>query len=110
MVGRAIKRKGELTPLHQALHSLLRSWGIDGKIRERQTVDFWSQIVGSRIAEETESLRVENGKIFVRVRSSSWKTELVFMKPDIIKRLNQAVGSNVIKDIIFVGSRGGLRR
>jgi predicted nucleic acid-binding Zn ribbon protein len=105
-----MKRKGGVISLSKALHGLLRSWGLDGKIREHQTVDFWDQIVGPRIAEKTQSLRVEDGKMFVRVRTSSWKTELVFMKPDIIKRLNQAVGRKVIKDIIFVGSGEGSRR
>jgi predicted nucleic acid-binding Zn ribbon protein len=105
-----VKRKGRVISLSQALHGLLRSWGVDGKIREHQAVDFWGQIVGPRIAEETESLRVEDGKIFVRVRSSSWKTELVFMKPEIIQRLNRAVGRRVIEDIVFVGSGERPRR
>ncbi len=50
-------------------------------------------------------LRVEDGKVFVQVHSSSWRTELVFMKPDIVRRLNQKVGRRVIQDIIFVSVR-----
>lgn len=106
-MARAPDRKKGVISLGQALHSLLRSWGVDGKVRERQTVALWSQTVGPRIAEKTEALGVEDGKIFVRVHSSSWKTELVFVKPEIIDRLNRAVGRKVIKDIVFVGSRGG---
>lgn len=105
---RTSQRKGRITSLGQILHRLLRNWGVDGKIRERQAVELWSKVVGPPIAEKTEALRVEDGKVFVLVRSSSWKTELVFVKPEIIDRLNRAVGRKVIKDIVFVGSRGGL--
>jgi len=109
-LNRAMKRKGRVTSLSKALHGLLRSWGVDGKIRESQTVAFWSQIVGPRIAEVTENLGIEDGRMFVKVRSSSWKNELVFMKAEIIQRLNQAVGRKVIKDIVFVGRSGDFRR
>ena len=70
---------------------------------------FWDKAVGPRIAEQSEALDVEDGKVFVQVRSPSWRTELVFMKPKIIDRLNQAVGKEVIKDIVFVGNgvKGG---
>jgi len=101
------QRRKKVTSMRQALHSLLRSWGVDGKVRENQAVTLWSQVVGPRIAEKTEALRVEDGKIFIRVLSSSWKTELIFVKSEIIQRLNQALGGRVIKDIIFVG--GGRR-
>jgi predicted nucleic acid-binding Zn ribbon protein len=101
---RTSQKRGKVTSLGRALHRLLRSWGIDGKVRENQAAMSWGKAVGPRIAEQTEALGVEDGKVFVRVRSSSWKTELVFMKPKIIDRLNQAVGKEVIKDIVFVGN------
>ena len=103
---RASQKRGKVTSLGRVLHKLLRSWGIDGKVRENQAAMCWSEAVGPRIAEQTEALGVEDGRVFIRVRSSSWKTELVFMKPKIIDRLNKAVGEEVIKDIVFVGNGG----
>jgi predicted nucleic acid-binding Zn ribbon protein len=103
------KRRERVTPLGQVLHSLLRSWGVDGKVRERQAVALWGKTVGPRIAENTEAVGIEDGKIFIRVRSSTWKTELVFVKPEIIDRLNIAVGKKVIRDIIFVSDSWGSR-
>jgi predicted nucleic acid-binding Zn ribbon protein len=95
--------------LGRALQSLLRRWGIDGKVRERQAASLWNQVVGQRIAGRTEVLRVEDGKIFVLVNSSSWRTELVFMKPKIVQRLNQAVGRRVIEDIVFLSGGGSAK-
>jgi len=103
----AIERRERMMSLGQVLHSLLRNWGVDEKVRERQAVALWSKTVGSKIAENTEAVGVEDGRIFVRARSSTWKTELVFVKPEIIDRLNHAVGKKVIRDIIFVSDSWG---
>ena len=95
-----------MTSLGQTLHRLLRSWGVDGKVRENQALALWDQVVGPRIAENTEALGVEDGKLFIRVLSSSWKTELIFVKSEMIQRLNRAVGRKAIKDIVFVSGTG----
>jgi predicted nucleic acid-binding Zn ribbon protein len=101
------QRKGRTETLGEVLRRLLSGWGVDGHIREQGAVYRWKQIVGPRIAAHTEALRVENGKVYVRAASSAWKTELVFMKADIIDRLNRAVGKRVITDIVFIGGGSG---
>jgi hypothetical protein len=40
------------------------------------------------------------------VESAPWRNELTFMKPEIIKRLNRAVGDGIIIDIVFTGKKG----
>jgi predicted nucleic acid-binding Zn ribbon protein len=101
------QKRGRTESLGEVLRRLLSSWGVDGKIREQGAVCRWEQIVGPRIAAHTEAVRVEDGKVYVRAASSAWKTELVFMKSDIIDRLNRAVGKRVITDIVFVGGGSG---
>lgn len=100
------KQRGQVTSLGEALHRLLCSWGVDGKVREQQVALHWPRIVGPRIATHTEALRVEDGTVYVRVGSAPWRTELMFMKKDIIDRLNQEAGREVIKDIFFVCGSG----
>lgn len=89
--------------LGEVLRRLLSSWGVDGRVREQGAVYRWNQVVGPRIAAHTEAIRVADGKVYVRAASSAWKTELVFMKSDIIDRLNRSIGKRVISDIVFVG-------
>jgi predicted nucleic acid-binding Zn ribbon protein len=61
----------------------------------------WNKVVGETIAGKTSALRVKDSILFVRVESPSWRNELVFLKPKIIKELNQLLRANVIKDIVF---------
>ena len=101
------QRRKKTESLGEVLRRLLGSWGVDGKVREQGAVHRWSQVVGPRIAAHTEAIRVADGKVYVRTTSSAWKTELVFIKAEIIDRLNQSVGKQVIRDIIFVGGGSG---
>jgi predicted nucleic acid-binding Zn ribbon protein len=97
------QRRKKTESLGEVLRQLLSSWGVDGRVREQGAVYRWKQVVGPRIAAHTEAIRVADGKMYVRASSSAWKTELVFMKPEIVDRLNRSVGKAVISDIVFVG-------
>ena len=101
------QRRKKTESLGEVLRRLLSTWGVDGRVREQGAVHRWEQVVGPRIAAHTEAVRVADGKVYVRTTSSAWKNELVFMKTDIIDRLNQAVGKRVISDIVFVGGGSG---
>ena len=102
-----VQRRKKTESLGEVLRRLLSSWGVDGRIREQGAVHRWKEVVGPRIAAHTEAIRVADGKVYVRASSSAWKTELVFMKSDIIDRLNRSVGKRVISDIVFVGGGNG---
>ncbi len=53
-------------------------------------------------ASKTEPVKIERGKLFVRTSDSVWRHELILQKYEIIKKLNNKLEKNVIKDIIFV--------
>jgi len=61
----------------------------------------WNRVVGDTIASKTSPLRVKDSILFVRVESPSWRNELVFLKPKIIKELNQLLKATVVKEIVF---------
>ena len=84
--------------LHQFLHEL----GIEKPIMRYRALTLWPEVVGERISEVTEPDRLTNGKIFVKVKSDSWRNELVFYKKEIIDKINEKLGSTVVKDIILI--------
>ena len=84
------------------LQNVILDLGIEQPIKGYQALNRWSEIVGTRIADVTEPEKIKNGKIFVRVKTDSWRNELVFHKKDMIKKLNECLGSNVVKDIVLL--------
>jgi predicted nucleic acid-binding Zn ribbon protein len=80
---------------------LFRDLGIDKAIQQNAAVNRWSEIVGERISEVTEAEKIEKGILVVKVSSPVWRNELVFMKTNLIKNINDALAKNIVKDIKF---------
>lgn len=84
-----------------ALDELVSSLGIQKKLQEYDAVVYWESVVGERIAQMTKVTRILQGVLFVHVKTSTWRNELTLRKKEIIDKLNNIIGTNVVKDIKF---------
>jgi predicted nucleic acid-binding Zn ribbon protein len=85
-----------------AIDSMLKKFGIDNAIAQNNALNNWNEIVGDTVARNTQPDRVEHGVIIVKVSSPTWRQELYFQKKEIIQKINNTIGKNVIKDIRFI--------
>ena len=83
------------------MQELIGELGIKKRIDEYQAVVRWSEIVGDHIAKVSEATQIRRGVLFVRVSASTWRNELQLRKPEIMRKLNGALGEEVVKDIKF---------
>lgn len=81
--------------------SVLDHLGISKKIKQYEVIDLWPKIVGPKIAEVTKVDRIEGDKLFVAVSTSTWRNELMFLKQELIEKVNASLEQKVISDIIF---------
>jgi predicted nucleic acid-binding Zn ribbon protein len=81
---------------------MLKKFGIDNAIAQNNALNNWNEIVGDTVARNTQPDRVEHGVIIVKVSSPTWRQELYFQKKEIIQKINNTIGKNVIKDIRFI--------
>jgi predicted nucleic acid-binding Zn ribbon protein len=88
-------------PLRSVISSVLDGLGIGLKLKRYKVIDLWPQIVGSQIAQVTKIDHIEGDKLYVAVATSAWRNELMFIKKDLIKKVNAALEQEVICDIIF---------
>ena len=84
------------------LNRNLKSLGLEKKIKGQRIISFWKDVVGEPIASHTEPFKIEDFKLYIKVESACWRTELFFMKDKIIKQINQYINDNLVKDIIFL--------
>ena len=92
----------KLQPLAGSLFKFLRNVGIEEKVKEYEAIGRWPAIVGNKIAEVTTAERVSDGILFVKVKNSVWRNELMYMKSDILASMDETIGKNVIKDIRYI--------
>ena len=87
------------------MESLLKSWGMEGVSRENRVFAVWGKALGETLARHTRPVASHHGHLVIAVRDNAWMQELGFMKEEIKKKLNRALGPGAIKSIKFkIGS------
>ena len=68
---------------------------------EQAILKVWNEEMGDFIVSHTKSLTIKNGVLGVKIMHAALKFELIGQRSQIIKKLNDAVGMEVLKDVIF---------
>jgi predicted nucleic acid-binding Zn ribbon protein len=95
-----VKKSGP-KKLDIAISSLVDDLGLGLKIQQSKILDDWPVIVGEQIAKVTTAERLDAGKLFVHVARSTWRNELIFLKAELIAKINAYANQEIVKDIIF---------
>ena len=60
----------------------------------------WRDISGEYVANATESISFEGRKMFVSVKSSIIRSEMLQIRRQLVCRINQTAGANIIDELI----------
>lgn len=87
--------------LSEALDEVIREIGIRKSVVSNRARDVWGEAVGDLINANTTLQIVDKDKLIVIVSNDAWRQELSYRKEEILKKINELIGEEVIKDIIF---------
>lgn len=96
-----MRRTGSPKPIGDVIGSVLSQMELEPRIRRYRVLDLWPRIVGEQIARVTSADSISDGKLHVSVSRSTWRNELIFLKRDLIGKINDAMKEEIVKDIIF---------
>ncbi len=85
----------------EALQQFLRKSRMKGNMQALQITDVWEQIMGSTVARYTDSIQIVNHTLFISTRVAPLRNELVYQKEKIIQRVNEALGEQVISEVVI---------
>jgi hypothetical protein len=88
--------------IQEAMQQFLKHSRLKYGIQAVQIEEVWAEIMGQTIAKYTDKLRLTGSTLFVTTSVAPLKNELLYQKDIIIKRVNEALGENVIKDVVIV--------
>jgi len=94
-----MKRK-EPETLGSVLQQYLVAIGADKRVKEIRVTQEWDKIVGPMIARSTDDISLKDGVLTVKFRSAIIRNEISMRKTSLQKLLNDAVGGEVVKEII----------
>lgn len=99
-------RSAKTRNIGDIINEVIEDFGIKKKLDQSKAISLWQETVGGKLSLVTSPLYIKGGKLFVKVSTFAWQAELIFLKRGIIKRLNEKIGGNVVKDIIFLNRVG----
>ena len=94
-------KRTEAKNIGQIIDELLKRENLDVAIDEHRASAMWPQIVGDGINRYTIKRYVNNGVMTVHLSSASLSNELMLNRASIIQRINEALGREIIHEIIF---------
>ena len=73
---------------------------VAAKVAEGRLEEYWREIVGDYVAEQTRNLKLENHILYVVVASSVVRNELFFRRDELVKQLNERAGVKLVNAMI----------
>lgn len=87
--------------LGEALQKFLEQSRIKGSIQAMEVEAVWEQIMGKTIARYTDSIKIIDKTLFISTQVAPLRQELVFQKEKIKIRVNEALGKEIIHEIVI---------
>ena len=81
-----------------------RGWELD--LRVHGVFARWAELVGDDIAAHTTPESFNEGRLVVRTDSTAWATQLALLAPQLVRRLNEELGSGTVVAIDVLGPQG----
>lgn len=87
--------------LGDALKEFLQKSRLKGSIQALQINDVWEEIMGKTIAKYTDKIQIHGSTLYITTSVAPLKQELLYQKDKIRQRVNEALGENVIREVII---------
>lgn len=93
-------------PLGDIIPKSLDRLGIERDLDDYRLWQAWDEVVGDAIRRNAEPVRLDGKRLVVAARNASWMQELTMMRAEILARLNDWMGREVISEIFIVAAGG----
>lgn len=96
----SMQRHNEQT-IGEILNRFLKASQLENRIFEDRLAAIWQETLGDTIAAETVRIHLQNGLLFVDLRSPSLRNELLMRRTAIMNLLNEKLETEIIKQIVI---------
>ncbi len=91
--------KRNIESLKDILLRNLREQGLETPLMQKRLVEAWPEVAGPVVARYTLNTYIYNQTLFVRLSNPALRSDLSMMRGELVKKLNDVVGEQVITAI-----------
>ena len=95
-----MQRRNEQS-IGEILQKYLKITQLDNVVNMDRIALYWKECMGDDVCKETDRIYFNNGYLFINLKSPSLKTELMMSRTLIAHRLNEKLGSGIIKTVVI---------
>jgi predicted nucleic acid-binding Zn ribbon protein len=94
-------RRSKTISLAEAIKDFVKEMNMEGKLNEIGLINSWEEIVGKAISSRTSNIYIKDHVLYVHLNSSVVRNELLMLRQELMEKLNQKAGTEVIRDIVL---------
>mgnify|MGYP001087860269 CR=1 FL=1 len=89
----------DIKSLSQLLNDVLNKYELNEIVEKNLLIEKFKEVVGEHIAKQIEFKNFEKGILTIEVESSSWKNEIFLLREQIVEKINNAFGKQIVKQL-----------
>lgn len=89
------------TPITSLLDAWLRHEGLETPLLQHRLIKGWSTVMGSTVAHYTGDIRITGDVLKVQIKSPALRQNLLMMRTEIARKMNDYVKAQVIQEVTF---------
>jgi len=94
-------RRSNQQAIGAVIKKLLKNQKLEGRLKELDVLELSKELLGKNLMKYINDLSVKNGTLIIKIKSAVVRNELSYQKSEIIKKINEQVGNEIIKEIIL---------
>ena len=87
--------------LSNVMRKILKNPKLSKRLDNIKIIEIWNELIGSNLQKYVLDSKVYNGKLFIKLKSSTLRNEFSYKKSELLKQINKSFGKKIIEDIIF---------
>lgn len=93
-------------PLGDTVNALVDQWGWRTDLSVGGVIGRWREIVGDQVADHCRPETFDDGVLVLRADSTSWATQVRYLTPQLLGRLAEELGPDVVREVRVLGPSG----
>ena len=94
-------RRSKTITLAEAIEDYIKEMNLGPKLKEISLIESWETMVGKAISSRTSKVYVKDKVLYVHLKSSVVRNELMMIREALKEKLNNQAGEEVIKEIVL---------
>lgn len=94
-------RRSKTISLAEAMQDYIKEMNLGPKLKEISILNSWENMVGKAISSRTDKVYIKDGILYVHLKSSIVRNELMMIREALREKLNHEAGEEIVREIVL---------